>query len=293
MSNETITSGLAGLFTDIQQAAMFTAQEAAQIRPLIREFNLIGQPGKQANVGIYPNGTALTATTGEGTDASNQQISVTQVQIDTDEVAFMTTLTDTARDSAADDIAASIGKIFGEQLARKIDEDLVALFTGFSSSVGDYSTVMSVELVMKAVATLRNSSVMGPYHCVVSPFAAYDLKRQLTNAGATTIPSLSNLGNTALQNGFIGSVAGVNFFESALVGSTAVGEDSTGTASAALFTPEALGLAMKKDITIETERNASVRGTELICSSTYGVKEIKDGEGILIKCENDINTVAS
>lgn len=292
MANETTSgsvsigsfTGLSGLYSNIVQSALFTMNEKAMIRPLITEYDITGQNGKTAQVPIYP--ISSTYTTGEGTDATNQQITATVVQIETDEIAAMTTLTDTARDSAADNVAASIGKIFGETIARKIDEDIVALFAGFSNIVGDHSTAMSADLIFKAVATLRNNSVYGPYVGVISPNAAFDLKKQLTNSGASAINhALSELGNRALNEGFIGRLAGVDIYESALIGTTAVGDSATG-ASCAVMTADALAIAIKKDLNIETERNASVRGTEIVCSATYGVKEIFDNHGVLVKSDN-------
>lgn len=291
MANETTSgsvsissfTGLSGLYSNIVQSALFAMQEKAMIRPLVTEFDISGQNGKTVQIPIYP--TSSTYQTGEGTDATNQQITATVVQIDTDEIAAMTTLTDTARDSATDNVAASIGKVFGETISRKIDEDLVALFSGFSTSVGDHSTAMSPQLIFKAVAELRNNSVMGPYVGVLSPNAAFDLKKTLANAGSANIPSLSNAGNEALTNGFVGRIAGVDLYESALIGTTAVGDSTTG-ASCAIMTKDALGIAIKKDLNIETERNASIRGTEIVCSATYGVAEIFDAHGVLVKSDN-------
>ena len=45
----------------------------------------------------------------------------------------MTTLTDLARNSSARNVAGDIGRLFGEAIAKKMDSDLSALFTGFFS----------------------------------------------------------------------------------------------------------------------------------------------------------------
>ena len=54
----------------------------------------------------------------------------------------MTTLTDLARNSAPRNVAADIGRLFGEAIAKKIDTDLTALFGGFSTTVGSAGTAM-------------------------------------------------------------------------------------------------------------------------------------------------------
>lgn len=277
MANETTSSTLAALYTTIQQTALFTMQEKAFMRPLIRNYNLVGQPGKAAHVGIYPTISTASITSGEGTDASNIAITATDKTFTATEIAALATLTDTARDSAADDTAASIGRVLGETLARKVDEDIAALFSGFSGTVGGSGTELTPDDILAAIATLRNSSVTGPYVGVFHPYQTYNLRKVLANAGAATVPSLSNAGNEVLTNGYIGRLFGVDIFESAVV---------TGTSGAAyvgaVMHPDALAFCLKKDLTLETERDASLRATEIVASMTYAVGELFDAHGVKI-----------
>lgn len=278
MANTTSTT-LGALFSDIQQTALFTMQEAAFMRPLIRNFNLVGQPGKQAKVGIYP-AVSSGWTTGENSDISTATtITATEKTFDADEVAIMATLTDTARDSADDDVAASIGRVLGESLARKVDTDIAALFSGFSGNVGlTTQAELTADTIFQAVAQLRTSSVMGPYVAVFHPNQTYNLKKQLTNAGAAAMShNLSDLGNRVLDAGFIGRLAGVDIYESAVVTG-----DSTGNFVGAVMHSDALAFALKKDITIETQRDASLRATEIVASMTYAVGELQDAHGIAV-----------
>ena len=277
MANTTSTT-LDALFSDIQQTALFTMQEQAFMRPLVRNFNLVGQPGKVAKVGIYP---ALTSgwVTGENTDVSTAAtITAVEKSFDADEVAIMATLTDTARDSAMDDTASSIGRVLGEALARKVDTDISALFSGFSTQIGAATQPeLTADLIFQAIASLRSSSVVGNYVGVFHPNQTYNLKKQLTNAGATMSHNLSNLGNRVLDAGFIGNIAGVDLYESAVVTG-----DSAGAYVGAVMHSDALAFAMKKDLTIETQRDASLRATEIVASMTYAVGELQDLHGVSI-----------
>ena len=45
---------------------------------------------------------------------------------------------------------------------------------------------------------------------------------------------------------------------------------------------DALAFALKKDLTIETQRDASLRATEIVASMTYGVGELQDLHGVQI-----------
>ncbi len=283
MANESTSSTLSGLYSDIQQAALFTMQEMAFMRPLVRNYNLVGQPGKQAKVGIYPRITSGW-TTGEGTDASNTAISTTTKSFNADEVALMATLTDTARDSGMDDVAASIGRVLGEGLARKIDVDIAALFSGFSTAVGGGSgTELTPDDILAAVATLRNSSITGPYIGVFHPYQTYNLRKVLANAGASTTPALSDVGNEVLRAGFIGRLFGVDIYESPLVTGT-----SANAFVGAVMHPDALAFCLKKELTIETQRDASLRATEIVASVTYAVGELFDAHGVRIVTETSI-----
>lgn len=284
MANETTSSTLAGLYTTIQQTALFTMQEKAFMRPLIRNYNLVGQPGKAAHVGIYPTLNTSAVTTGEGTDTSNNAITATDKTFTATEKAVLATLTDTARDSTADDSAAAIGRILGETLARKVDEDIAALFGGFSGSGGSGSgTELTPDDILQAVAQLRNNSVTGPYVGVFHPYQTYNLRKVLANAGAATIPALSDAGNEVLAMGYIGRLFGVDIFESAVVTGT-----SANAFVGAVMHPDALAFCLKKDLTIETQRDASLRATEIVASMTYAVGELFDGHGIKIITESSI-----
>lgn len=277
-TGNTTSTTLAGLYSNIQQAALFTMQEKGFMRPLIRNYNLTSQPGKAAHVGIYPTVATSAVTSGEGTNVSaGQQISVTEKTFSADEVAVMAILTDTARDSANDDTAASIGRILGETLAKKVDEDISALFSGFSNTVGTGQEELTPDDILKAVAILRNNSVIGPYVGVFHPYQTYNLRKVLANAGAATVPSLSDVGNEVLMGGYIGRLFGVDIFESAVVGGT-----SAGAYVGAVMHSDALAFCLKKDLTLETQRDASLRATEIVASMTYAVGELIDSHGVAI-----------
>lgn len=278
MANETTSSTLSALYTTIQQTALFSVQERAFMRPLVRNYNLVGQPGKAAHVGIYPTLATSVITSGEGSDASNNAITATEKTFTAVEKAVMATLTDTARDSTADDSAAAIGRILGETLARKIDEDIAALFSGFSGSAGGGAgTELTPDDILGAIAILRANAVVGPYVGVFHPYQTYNLRKVLANAGAATVPALSNVGNEVLSMGYIGRLFGVDIYESAVVTGT-----SAGAYVGAVMHSDALAFCLKKDLTIETQRDASLRATEIVASMTYATGELFDGHGVKI-----------
>ncbi len=54
----------------------------------------------------------------------------------------------------------------------------------------------------------------------------------------------------------------------------------TATQKGAVFAPESLCIAMKRDFNLETERNASLRAFELNATAVYGVAELDDSYGV-------------
>jgi len=275
MANETTSSTLSELYTEVIQEAIFTFQETSVMRPLVTTYNISGQ-GKQIAVPVYPAITA--AGVNEGSDLSNTAVNPTEATITASEIGVMTTLTDLGRDSASRNVAADIGKLFGDAIADKVDTDIAALFSSFSSDLGAAATELTPELIFKAVATLRANNVPAPYYGVFHPKAAFNLKKVLTNAGYTTSSNaVSDLGNEALRSGYVATVAGVQIFENSNIAIDQY-DDSVG----AVFHPVSLGLAMKQDFKVETQRDASLRATEIVATITKGQGVVKSDYGVAL-----------
>ena len=248
MANETTSSTISELYTEIVAEAMFTASEQSIMKGLVRNYTIVGG-GKSVEVPIYP--TVSASAVSEATDLSNTAINPTSVTITASEVGLMTTLTDLARNSASRNVAQDIGRVFGEAIARKIDLDLTALFDGFSVAVGGTGATLTADTVAQAHANLRNNSVpMNDLALVLHPMVAHDLKRGMTNTYAGLDTDISN---EALRSGFIGTLFGVPVFETANMANTGTAGDYKG----AMFHRDALGLAMMQDLKLEVQRAAS------------------------------------
>jgi|TARA_R110000744_G_scaffold152278_1_gene266266 hypothetical protein len=279
MANETTSSTLAELYTDVIQEAIFTFQETSVMRPLVTTYAINGQ-GKTVQVPVY--GAISASAVAEGTDLANTAVDPTAVDITASEIGVMTTLTDLGRDSASRNVGADIGKLFGDGLAKKVDSDLAGLFTSFSTDVGSAGTELTPELLFKAQATLRALNIPAPYYAVFNPLACFNLKKVLTNAGYnTSANAISDVGNQAMRDGFVGRVAGIDVYENANL-AIDVNDDSVG----AVFHPASIGLAMKSDLKIETQRDASIRGTEIVASMTIGQGIVKNNYGVKVTVDS-------
>ena len=283
MANTT-SSTLSELYTEIVAEALFVASERSIMRPLVRNYAVTGG-GLSVEVPIYS--AVSTAAVSEGSDLSSTAIDPTSKTITCSEHGIMTTLTDLGRNAAPRNVAADIGRLFGEAIAKKIDKDLTALFGGFSTTVGSASTVMSASLIFQAVAKLRANSVPAEnLAAVIHPNVAFDLKSGLTNTFAN--PN-AGVGNEILRSALVGSIAGVPIFETSnMTDSSGNDPATTGDFKGAVFHPDALGLAMMQDLKIEVQRDASLRADEIVATAVYGVGELNDTNGCEVEADSSI-----
>jgi len=281
----TLPGSLNDLLPEIIQEAMFVASERSIMRGLVKNYTLAPGQGKNVNVPIYPRQTALPIT--EGNEVDSTQVSTNTAQLTVGTVAIRTLLTDLARTSAASNVVADLGRLFGEAVARKMDTDLTALFASFTAPTGG-TTLITVEQVFKAVAKLQADAVpMEGMVCVIHPEIAYDLKAQLTTAGNTPFTSggFLDIGNEAMRSGFVGTLAGIPVYQT----SNMANSGSAGNYVGAIFQRDALGLGMIGDISIETQRRASFLGDDIVCSAYYGTGVLMADYGRALNNNSSIN----
>ena len=268
----TTSSTLDDLFVNIIAQARFTAEEQSLMMGLVTQYNIGAQAGKTIQVPKYPAIAAADLT--EGTAMTSTTVSTSSVSVTVGEVGAQVLLTDLAAMGAGNP-AEELGTVLGNAIATKIDTDLIALFDGFSGSIGTAGAEITVADLFKAAATLRAAKVTGTINAVVHPFQAYQLKANLTNTFAN--PNGGDLQNEAMRNGYVGTIAGINVYESANVAI-----DGNDDAKGAVFAPEALAIAMKRDFQIEPQRDAAARAFELNATAIYGVAELDDAFGVEI-----------
>lgn len=280
MANESTSSTLSELYTEIVAEAQFVVQEQSIMRNLVRNYQISGG-GKAVEIPIYS--AVAAAAVNEATDLSNSAVDPSSVTITASEIGVMTTLTDLARNAAPRNVAADIGRLFGEGIAKKQDQDLIALFDGFSTALGDGTGAISAASIFNAASTLRANAVpLNDSAVVLHPKIAYDLKANLTNTFANS--NANDLANEALRNGFVGTLAGVRIFESANVSNTGTAGDYKG----AIFHRDALALAEMQGLKIETQRDASLRADEIVATAVYGVGEVHDTYGVELHFDSSI-----
>jgi len=266
----TTSATLDDLFANIIAQARFTAEEQSLMMGLVTQYNIANEAGKTVQIPKYPAIAATDLT--EGSDMTSTTVSTSSVTVTVGEVGAQVVLTDMAAFGAGNP-AVELGTVLGNAIATKMDTDLIGLFTGFSTGLGGAGTEITVADLFKAQATLRAAKVTGNIAAVLHPFQAYQLKANLTNTFAN--PNGGDAQNTAMINGYVGSIAGIDVYESANVAI-----DGAGDSIGAVFAPEALAMALKRDFGIESQRDASLRAFELNATAAYGVAELDDSFGV-------------
>ena len=279
----TSNSSLQHLISPIVQEALFVASERSIMRGLVRNYTVPLNNGKVYQIPKYPTASAVAIA--EASDlagsAGDITISTTVSNITLSEVGIMTVLTDMARNTSESNVIADLGKLFGEAIARKMDQDLIALFSGFSTGIGAAQDEISVANLFKASATLKSLAVPGPYYGVFSPKAIFSVKSSLTNTFVN--PNAGVLQNQAMVEGYVGRIAGIDIYET-----SNVVEESASNAINAVFSRDALGIAIMQDLKIATQRQESKRADDVVATAVYGVAELHDSYGVKLLGDNQL-----
>ena len=282
------TSNDSSLFAPLVTAAQYQAYETSVARQLVTVFDAPMNTGKQLQVPVYARIAAQLIT--DESAASNAATGTTSATITLGEHVVYESITDMLRDSAYNDVFAQIGDQAGRAIAESLDRQVFSQFSGFSSDIGASGHELIVQDILKAAATLRSQRLTGPFYCVVHPAAAYNLKKNLTTtlpySGATAgsqMGALSDVGNSVLGGFYIGTISGVQIFESALVPTS--GTDST----AAVFAPSGLGHAMRGSIDMNTLYLPAARATDVVLKAVAGATVLNSVHGVAITCDAQIN----
>ena len=280
MANEVTSSIVSELYSNIVQSALYTYSEQAVIRPVVRNYDMTGTPGLTAQVPKYPAITASDLT--DGTDlTANTAFNTTSITMSAAERGAKVTLTDLAKETAQEDVAAAIGRQLGEAMVNKVDGEIAALFPSFSNRVGAAGDGITAETIFKAVGQLRSQNARGQVFVVLHPFQAMDLKIQLAGAGNTNMANPPRVGNTVLTSGVVGSIGGAIILESNNVGKdTNDSTSGTGNFVGCAFTQDAIGYMIKRNIRVESQRDASLRADEIVGSMAYATAELFDEYGV-------------
>ena len=281
------SSSLEDMSKIIVAEAIANVEPSAPMADLVSRYD-IESGSKQVNVPIWGRQSAVALT--EGVDISvPQQVTATVVNLTAGEHGILSFVSDRLRHENNEDVLSAVGTMHGRAVGRLLDSDLITLLDGFSTSkpgAGSNATF---------VTYLRtdNSSTYGPApskpNAVLHPEQIRRLTQEVAGAQAggsgmpaQTIPE----GPSAdiIKSYWRGNdpVFGVPIYEDGNIS-----RDGSGDSKGGVFAKEALALAMESEIQAEQERDASLRGTEIVTVGTWGESEVVDVWGVEIYSATD------
>jgi hypothetical protein len=220
----------------------------------------------------------------------SQNFSITSVDLTTSEVGAKFILTDKMVRQVQESGWAMAGTLLGDGMARKRDEDVIALFSGLDNAFGADGQPLNVTQAFGCVANMRRLKAPRPMAFVHGPTAIAQL---LKNAAGITQPNATNQGFATeyawevLKNFWKATIDSVPFFEAGNITVVA----GTTSAYGAIISKAALATVESKAIYTERQRDASLRGEELIICADYGCYELDGSYGA--SCRYEIGALAT
>ena len=163
---------------------------------------------------------------------------------------------------------SELGRVLGNAVATAFDTAvLTAMATSLTASTTD-SVPMTSDSIFDAVAQIRGAGEMGMLYGILSTAEASILMKSLyanANIGG------GDFQTEALRNGYVGTFAGVQMFQSALV---------PAAHSGFIFGQDACRLAMQKNVDIEVGRRPEAVGNDVVASLHAGVGVVSAARGI-------------
>ena len=287
------SSSLGDMSKIIVAEAIDNVEPSAPMADLVSRYP-IESGAKQVNVPIWGRQSAVALT--EGVDISApQQVTATVVNLTASEHGILSFVSDRLKHENNENVLAAVGTMHGRAVGRLLDSDLLTLLDGFSTSKPGACSNATFVTIAGAISYLRtdNDSTYGPApskpNAVLHPEQIRRLTQEVAGiqAGGSGMPAQTvpeGPSSEIISSYWRGNdpVFGVPIYEDGNIS-----RDGSGDSKGGVFAKEALALAMEIEIHAEQERDASLRGTEIVTVGTWGESEIGDTWGVEIYSATD------
>lgn len=259
----TTIADLNSLYNLIYEDALFVARETNLMVGLVRNFSATGYMARKLT--IRPQVTAQVKA--EGVDFQNPTTFGKSLKATLTPAVVMAQalLTDEDVQTDPDNARTDASQELGGAIATKIDVDLVTLFASLTAGKGTANSALTIANCAAAVSVLRNGLAPNPLYFVLHPYGWHDIWVELGQP-ASQKAFLGDLANEALRSFFVGAWLSATWFTSANIA-----VDASADAVGGVFTPSSLGFDSREEPTMEPERDASRKATELNMSAGYAV----------------------
>ena len=262
-------------------SARYTEEHNAPMVGLIEKFNL----GKGEYQLTIPKVAQMTAEDlAEGQDMiDSEDIDVSTVTATTAEVGLKVIITDTLLQQNNEDVFKIIGRQMGDAMARKKDNDIIALFPSLNGGtvLGADGANFTLALVSAVIANAKADQFGNDIFVVHHPNALWKLATDVGNT-LSTYPLPDAFNKPAVKDYWSGiKLSGVPFFEDGNIAK--IGSVDSGYGVIADKT--AMGHLAARARREERERDISLRAHEVVVTEDYAVFEVDDTRGAALQYE--------
>ena len=254
--------------------ARFTEEYAAPMRSLVTPFTM-EQGASTFRVPRF--NTLVAAALTEGVDMTDSQdIKLSYVDLTTSEAGLKVILTKKLMREINENMLSVAGKLMGDAIGRYIDEQLLALFDGFATTLGAGGTKIDEEVLGAVSLILADQKAIGPYTVVMHPYAYWNYIKSVANTSLTY-----GLQGDAAENKVAQFYVGtMRMFGTTLWHDSNFTIDGGDDIKGAAFGKEALAFTSAMEETSDMEKDASLRGIEVVHVIDFGVAELLDTSGV-------------
>ena len=277
MAQTATTGNLENAQKIIINAARYTEEHNAPALALIEKFNL---PSGAKQVTVPKVGQMSMSELVDGQDiVDEEEIGMTTVDLTASEVGAKVILTDKLVRQSAPNVMSIIGRQLGDGMARKKDSDVLALYTNLNggTKLGAATKFMKASNVQAVIAYAKANKFGSQLYILHHPNAvAYLSKEAATVASAVTNGIPEGWSQDLLSNFWSGlkPMNNVPIFEDGNIT-----EDSDGDGIGVIADKSAMAYLTSVETRTERQRDASLRATEVVMTSDYGVFELDDSRG--------------
>ena len=277
MAQTATTGNLENAQRIIISAARYTEEHNAPALALIEQFKL-PKGAKQMTVPKVNQMTMSDLTDGQDI-IDEEEIGMTTVDLTASEVGAKVILTDKLVRQSAPNVMSIIGRQLGDGMARKKDNDVLALYTNLNggSKLGAATKFMKASNVQAIIAYAKANKFGSQLYILHHPNAVAYLSKESAVVASS--------GSAAMPEGWSHDLLG-NFWSGLRpMNNVPIFEDGNITADSAddgigvIADKSAMAALTSVDTRTERQRDASLRATEVVMTADYGVFELDDTRG--------------
>jgi hypothetical protein len=273
---------LADTIPTVLENARFTEEFTAEMSKLVWRIRKELHDGKNVNIPFW--GTVTARALAEGIDnVVSETMNDSLVTVTPGEVGCKIVLTDKLVRDNNEDVKAAAGRLLGNAMELKRDQDLLLQLASAATTLGS-GGVLTMGQIAAARSILKGNPVTtggpapGSMAYVIHPYQTLDIVDVLTPlvpiAGSASVGT-SALADDVIRNYGVGRMFGMPIIEDGNIDTVTLANTAKGGVFA---TGEggAIILATAQEWSVEPERDASLRATELNIVGEYGVGIYED-----------------